>query len=379
VFTDCYRDKVVLITGHTGFKGSWLAIWLLKLGARVVGYSLNPPTTPNLFDTCGLADHLQDLRGDIRDTAAMTRIICDVQPDFIFHLAAAPLVLRSYEDPVETFDVNVIGTLSVLQAVRQARQACSIVVVSTDKCYCNNEWDYGYRENDSLGGRDPYSASKAAMEIAVASFRDSFFPASQEHIHGVRLATVRAGNVIGGGDWAPDRILPDAVRAFHAKETLRVRSPQSIRPWQHVLEPLSGYLTLGARLPAPSGEQYIGGWNFGPPSTDAFTVADLVETAARIWGSGCWRIGNNPNAPHEAAVLRLCIDKAATQLGWHPVWGFEEAVSRAVLWYANYFFQPNDTLESFDSCMGDIADYESAASTKGLAWSLQTLGMAAKS
>ena len=379
MFTDSYRDKVVLITGHTGFKGGWLAIWLLKLGARVVGYSLDPPTTPSLFETCGLANHVQDLRGDIRDTAKLMSVIRDAGPDFIFHLAAAPLVLHSYEDPIETFSVNVMGTLSVLQAIRESRQACSVVVVSSDKCYRNCEWDYGYRENDPFGGHDPYSASKAAMEIAAASFRDSFFPSSAAAKHGVRLASARAGNVIGGGDWAPDRILPDAVRAFHAKEVLNVRSPQAIRPWQHVLDPLSGYLALGTSLAAPYGERFATGWNFGPLASDVFTVADLVDTAIRVWRSGSWRAEINSAAPHEAGSLRLCIDKATAQLGWRPVWDFEEAVIRAVSWYSHYFQHTEDEAGVFDSCVSDIAAYETAASQKGIAWSLQTLGMAAKS
>ncbi len=379
MFTDSYCDKVALITGHTGFKGGWLAIWLLKLGARVVGYSLDPPTTPSLFETCGLATHVQDLRGDIRDTAGVARVVRDIRPDFIFHLAAAPLVLHSYEDPIGTFDVNVTGTLSVLQAIRESCQACSVVVVSSDKCYRNCEWDYGYRENDPFGGHDPYSASKAAMEIAVASFRDSFFSPVAAAKHRVRLASARAGNVIGGGDWAADRILPDAVRAFHAEEVLKIRSPQAIRPWQHVLEPLSGYLALGAKLASAGGERFADGWNFGPLSADALTVADLVDTAIRVWGSGSWRAEINSDAPHEAGLLRLCIDKATAQLGWRPVWDFEDAVRRAVLWYSDYFQRPADDAGVFDSCVSDIAAYEAAAFQKGIPWSLETVGMAARS
>jgi CDP-glucose 4,6-dehydratase len=379
LFEDSYRHKVVLVTGHTGFKGAWLSIWLVRLGACVVGYSLEPPTTPSLFETSGLANHVRDLRGDIRDTAKLVQVIRDSKPDFIFHLAAMPLVLQSYAQPIETFDVNVMGTLSLLQAIREAEQSCCVVCVSTDKCYLNREWDYGYRETDALGGRDPYSASKAAMEIAVSSFRESFFSRSETGRHGVRLASARAGNVLGGGDWAPNRIMPDAIRAFHAADVLVVRSPRAIRPWQHVLEPLSGYLALGARLSRPRGESITGGWNFGPLPSNFFSVADLVDAVANAWGSGSWRAEVNADAPHEAGSLRLCIDKATAQLGWRPAWGFEEAVRRAVLWYRRYFQRPDDQVGVFDSCVSDIAAYEAAAAQKGIAWSLPTLGMAAKS
>jgi CDP-glucose 4,6-dehydratase len=379
LFENSYRDKVVLVTGHTGFKGAWLSIWLFRLGAHVVGYSLEPPTTPSLFDTCGLANYLQDFRGDIRDAEKLSRLILRTRPDFVFHLAASPLVLRSYANPLETFDVNVVGTVSLLEAIRRSRLNCSVVAVSTDKCYINREWEYGYREEDPLGGRDPYSASKAAMEIAIASFRESFFSQEAAGNGGVRLASARAGNVLGGGDWAPNRIIPDSVRALRANEVLKVRSPKAIRPWQHVLEPLSGYLALGAKLATQRGEHFAGAWNFGPVPTDFYTVANLVDTVISTWGSGSWMSDAASDAPHEAGVLRLCIDKSTSLLGWRPIWDLSETVKRAVLWYRGYYLYPEAPKVIFDSCISDIAQYEAAAFEKGLQWALRSPGPVEKS
>lgn len=373
-----YRDKVVLVTGHTGFKGAWLSIWLRRMGARVIGYALQPPTTPNLFDSCCLADHVEDIRGDIRDTTKLASVIEANRPDFIFHLAASPLVLQSYANPFETFDVNVMGTLSVLESVRRACWVGPIVAVSTDKCYFNREWDYGYREDDLLGGHDPYSASKAAMEIAISSYRQSFFATLAEGQRGVRLASARAGNVLGGGDWAPNRILPDAVRALHSGETLVVRSADAVRPWQHVLEPLSGYLALGAALAGESGEKFATAWNFGPDTSRMFTVRDLVETTIRLWGSGKWTSEPSPNAPHEAGTLRLSIDRASSRLGWRPTWSFEETVSRTVRWYASYLRVPESRNATY-LCTNDISAYETAACGKDIQWSQPTRGMVSRS
>ena len=380
MFEDIYRDKVVLVTGHTGFKGAWLSVWLRRLGARVVGYSLAPPTTPSLFDSCGLARALQDMRADIRDTEKLTAVILEFRPDLIFHLAAAPLVLESYENPLETFDVNVMGTLSLLEAVRRSRRTCAIVVVSTDKCYVNREWEYGYRENDPLGGHDPYSASKAAMEIAISSFRTSFFVHASATGDGrVLVASARAGNVLGGGDWARNRILPDAVRCLRSNEVLAVRSPNAVRPWQHVLEPLSGYLTLGSALLRSGSNEFATAWNFGPDTSCMFTVADLVQTTIRTWGSGTWMSKPAGNEPHEAGMLRLSIDKASYGLGWRPVWTFEEAVSRTVHWYSKYFEAPEDQVATFNLCVSDITAYELEACEKGIAWARQTIGAAVES
>ena len=379
MFEDIYRDKVVLVTGHTGFKGAWLSIWLRRLGARVVGYSLEPPTTPSLFESCGLAGCLQDIRGDIRDTKKLTSVIFQTQPDFVFHLAAAPLVLESYENPLQTFDINVMGTLSVLEAVRRSRWSGPIVAISSDKCYLNQEWEYGYRENDPLGGHDPYSASKAAMEIAISSFRESFFVQAPSGKSEVRLASARAGNVLGGGDWAPNRIVPDAVRCWQSNEVLMVRSPSAVRPWQHVLEPLSGYLALGLALVRAGGEVFATGWNFGPDTSETFTVAELVETMIRTWGSGRWISNPLGNGLHEAGMLRLSIDKASYRLGWRPVWNFEETVTRTIKWYVSHLVAPEDKSATYNLCISDISAYESAAGEKGVTWARQASGAAVES
>jgi CDP-glucose 4,6-dehydratase len=373
LFESIYGDKVVLVTGHTGFKGGWLSIWLRRLGARVVGFSLKPPTVPSLFESSGLADHLTDIRGDIRDTNKLTEVILEYRPAFIFHLAAAPLLLESYENPIETFDVNVMGTLSLLEAVRRSGWKCSIVVVSSDKCYANREWEYGYRETDPLGGHDPYSASKAAMEIVLGSFRESFFTGQSRE---VRLASARAGNVVGGGDWAANRIVPDTVRALHSKKALVVRFPEAIRPWQHVLEPLSGYLALGSALSRDGGEVFATAWNFGPDTYQMFKVADLVDTLISAWGSGNWITNSHANGHHEAMMLRLSIDKASLRLGWRPVWKFEETIARTINWYSSYLAAPEDQTATYNLCMADISSYESAACEKGIAWARQTTGVA---
>jgi CDP-glucose 4,6-dehydratase len=303
-------------------------------------------------------------------------VIRETRPDFLFHLAAAPLVLESYQNPIETFDVNVMGTLSVLEAIRMSGWRCSIVAVSTDKCYVNREWEYGYRENDPLGGHDPYSASKAAMEIALASFRKSFFAESHKTDDGVRLASARAGNVVGGGDWAANRIVPDAVRALHSRTVLTVRAPDAVRPWQHVLEPLSGYLTLGSALARDDGYLFATAWNFGPDTFQMFTVADLVESMIHAWGSGSWVANSFANGRHEAMMLRLSIDKASLRLGWRPVWNLEETIRRTVKWYSGYLAATEDKTATYNLCMADISAYESAACKKGVAWARQTVGVA---
>jgi len=379
LFENVYHGKVVLVTGHTGFKGSWLSIWLRRLGARVVGYSLEPPTTPSLFESCHLAACLQDIRGDIRDTERLTRVIAETRPDFMFHLAAAPIVLESYENPLETFDINLMGTLSVLEAVRRSRWNGPIVAVTSDKCYLNREWEYGYRETDSLGGHDPYSASKAAMEIAISSFRESFFVQDSLGKIEVQLASARAGNVLGGGDWAPSRIVPDAVRCWHSNEVLTVRSPGAVRPWQHVLEPLSGYLALGLALVRDGSGEFATSWNFGPDTSQTFTVADLVKTMIRTWGSGRWISNPLANGPHEDSILKLSIDKASYRLGWRPVWGFEETVTRTIRWYVGHLLAPEDKSATYNLCIGDISAYESAAGKKGVAWAQQASGAAVES
>jgi CDP-glucose 4,6-dehydratase len=363
MFADAYAGKTVLVTGHTGFKGAWLSVWLERLGAKVVGYALDPPTTPSLFATARLVERVESVSGDVRDAARLAGVVVRHRPDFVFHLAAAPLVRESYEKPAETFEVNLMGTLSVLEALRLEPRPCSVVVVSTDKCYENREWEYGYRETDALGGHDPYSASKGVMEIAVASYRRSFFAGG-----GVRVASVRAGNVLGGGDWALDRIVPDAIRALAAGEDLLVRNPRAVRPWQHVLEPLSGYLWVGAKLASAPGEEYATAWNFGPEPTQLHTVAELADALVEAWGRGAWSVYESRNAPHEAGLLKLAIDRARLRLGWWPVWDFAETVGRTVNWYRKFYEAPDDAVRIHAACVADIESYEAGARAKGVAW-----------
>jgi CDP-glucose 4,6-dehydratase len=321
-----WRDRSVLVTGHTGFKGGWLATWLLDLGARVTGYGLAPHTTPSYFVQCGLAERISTTFADIRDADALRTALAATSPSVVFHLAAQPIVLLSYRAPLETIGVNVLGTASLLEAVRHTPSVEAVVIVTSDKCYENLERPEGYREDDPLGGHDPYSASKAAAELITCAYRRSFFATD-----GARVATVRAGNVIGGGDWAADRLVPDAMRALVAGQPIRVRNAAAVRPWEHVLEPLGGYLRLAERL--ASNDAFAGAWNFGPRDSDAVPVATLVEMIARQWDGGRWDSRPVVDAPHEAGLLRLDWSKAREQLGWHPGLSLEEAVDLTVAWY----------------------------------------------
>ncbi|HMT13822.1 MAG TPA: CDP-glucose 4,6-dehydratase [Aestuariivirga sp.] len=324
-----FRDQRVLVTGHTGFKGSWLSLWLARLGAQVSGYALAPPTTPAMFEVCRVAEVMDHALGDVRDRASLSRRITEVRPRVIFHLAAQPLVRQSYVDPLETLQTNVMGTAHVLEAVREAKLACAIVVVTSDKCYDNREWVWGYRENDPMGGKDPYSMSKGATELVTASWRESFFPPSGP----VKLASARAGNVIGGGDWAADRIIPDCVRAFAQGTAVELRSPRATRPWQHVLEPVLGYLMLAQRLLSAQGEHYCSGWNFGPAPADVRPVEQVVALMAQGWGPACrWHTAQAASFK-EAFSLSLSCDKAAQLLGWTPAWTLEQAIAQTARWY----------------------------------------------
>lgn len=365
MYQNAFDGKTVLITGHTGFKGSWLSVYLHQLGAKVIGYSLPAPTHPSLFEQANIEAHIQHYNGDIRQTRRLKAIIEQHEPDYIFHMAAQPLVLEGYRNPVETFDVNVMGSISVMEAVRKAEQSCVLIMVVTDKCYENREWVYGYRETDPLGGFDPYSASKAAMDIAVASYRRSFFAPGS----GVRIAAVRSGNVIGGGDWAENRIVPDAIRAFTHGTSLAMRNPKAQRPWQHVLEPLSGYLWLAARLSQADGDLLADAWNFGPQTTEFYTVGDLVTTMANTWGdTASYHDASDPQAVHEAGLLLLNIDKAAFQLGWKPIWDFQTTVERTVNWYQQTL-ATSDPHVVYDLCVADINAYEQQAIQRGgIAW-----------
>lgn len=361
MFGGAYHEKSVWLSGHTGFKGSWLATWLLQLGARVHGFSLEPPTTPSLFDQLGLASQLTHETGDVRDAVAVAASIRTAAPDFVFHLAAQPLVRSSYAEPIETYNTNVMGTIHVLDALRAHPRDCAAVFITTDKCYKNREWLYAYREEDPLGGYDPYSSSKAAAEIAIASYRHSFFSS-----HPVKIASARAGNVIGGGDWALDRIVPDSIRALQRKEAIPVRNKHSTRPWQHVLEPLSGYLSLGARL--ATAPQLGAAFNFGPALSSNRRVVDLVEELLKHW-PGRWIDRTEPDQVHEATLLNLATDKAYHLLGWLPVWSFEETMAETARWYRRaQELGGSGSAELLALTQDQIEKYRSAASNLGLSW-----------
>lgn len=332
-----YKDKKIFLTGHTGFKGSWLTAWLEILGAQVKGYAL-PPEYPNgLFGLLQEKSKVKSVLADIRDKERLKTELLSFEPDYVFHLAAQPLVRRSYEIPSETFDVNVTGTANVLEVVHQLKNKCTAVIITTDKVYENKEADLLYTEEDALGGYDPYSASKACAEIVVSSFRNSFFPSINYDRHQKAVASVRAGNVIGGGDWSKDRIIPDIVRSLKAGQPIDVRNPSAIRPWQHVLEPLSGYLQLGALLNEEP-QAYSKAYNFGPLPQDHLTVREVVEKAICTWGSGEWNDASDSNQPHEAGILKLDISRAKKELGWIP----KLASSTAIEWTINWYKQSMD-------------------------------------
>jgi CDP-glucose 4,6-dehydratase len=331
-----YAGRRVLVTGHTGFKGSWLTLWLSWLGAEVTGYALAPEAPEWLFSAAQVEERCRHRLGDVRDVEALRAVVRETRPEYVFHLAAQPLVRRSYESPLLTIESNILGTANLLEAVRLEQVPCALVVVTSDKCYENREWLYGYRENEPMGGHDVYSMSKGAAELVVSAYRRSFFAAQAGSARGVRLATARAGNVIGGGDWAKDRLVVDAVRALLRREPIPVRNPDAVRPWQHVLEPLGGYLLLGARLAGhgtQEPERFCEAWNFGPLAEAARPVGELVQALVAAWGEGSWEDRRDPAAPHEAQLLRLSIEKAQAQLGWRPRWSFEQTVAGTVEWY----------------------------------------------
>ena len=332
-FMDVYRGKRVLVTGDTGFKGSWLSLWLRDMGADVVGYALPPERDEDHFNVIGLDKTIHHIDGDIRDFTAVQKVFNDFQPEFLFHLAAQAIVKFSYEEPKLTFDTNVGGSLNILEAVRSTPSLRSVIYVTSDKCYRNNEWIWGYRENDELGGHDPYSASKAAAEIVFSAYMDSFLNERKDF----GAASVRAGNVIGGGDWALDRIVPDCIRALRSGQPIMVRNPVSTRPWQHVLEPLSGYLLLAAKIYS-NPEVFSGAWNFGPRGESIRTVQDLAKRIVSFWGSGDVQANIQTGAPHEARLLHLNCDKAYQVLGWHPRWNFDRAVDETACWYKEVIF-----------------------------------------
>lgn len=363
MFGDIYRDKKVIITGHTGFKGSWLSMWMLKLGARVTGISIDIPTEPSLFNELELGAKLDDRRHDIRDLEAVKSIVREVQPDFVFHLAAQPIVSLSYSDPVGTFSTNVMGTAHVLEALKEVTGFCTAVIITSDKCYDNVEWVWGYKETDHLGGKDVYSASKGAAEIVFKSYYHSFFKDPAR----IRLVSARAGNVIGGGDWAESRIVPDCVRAWSKNTPVEIRSPKATRPWQHVLEPLSGYLLLGQQ--AYEQETLHGeSFNFGPKSEHNHSVLELLQDLGAYWhfegGMQPYTVvGNIPF--HEAGLLKLNCDKALFYLKWLPVLEYNELTEMTSMWYYNYYQQAGDMYQyTYDQ----ISRYEHLAGEKNMPW-----------
>lgn len=331
LYNDIFENKRVLITGHTGFKGSWLSLLLHQLGADVYGYALESPTKPSLFEEAKLQELMTSIIGDIRNFQKLRDSIKQIEPEIVIHMAAQPLVRASYKDPIETYSTNVMGTVNLFEAIRQTNSVRAVVNVTTDKCYENKEWNWGYRENEPMGGYDPYSNSKGCSELVTASFRNSFFNSNEYHIHGVALASARAGNVIGGGDWAEDRLIPDFIRAIVKGEQLFIRSPYSIRPWQHVLESLNGYLTLAAKL-LEEGPRFAEAWNFGPKDNDAQNVEWITKTICELWGeSVTYQIDSNPQ-PHEANYLKLDCSKAKSELNWQPIWDIHKALQSIVDW-----------------------------------------------
>lgn len=350
-----WSGKRVLLTGHTGFKGSWLALWLSELGAQVTGVALEPDTTPNLFSQLDLANRLKRHHiTDIRDPHALAEIAQACRPQVVLHLAAQPLVRHSYQDPLGTWATNVQGSLHVLEALKPLDYTCAVVMVTTDKVYANREWAHGYRETDRLGGHDPYSASKAAAELAIASWRSSFCGDGAHQTPHLRIATARAGNVIGGGDWARDRIVPDSMRALAAGQPIAVRNRKATRPWQHVLEPLGGYLLLAQQLLSNS-EPLCEAFNFGPTLDSNRSVAELVETMLQHW-DGTWIDSSDPNAPHEAGLLHLQIDKAKHLMGWWPRWDYAMTLTRTVDWYK----EVHEGADPYSRCLVDLQAYQAA-------------------
>jgi CDP-glucose 4,6-dehydratase len=332
IFKNTYSGKKVFLTGHTGFKGSWMLAWLKQLGADVKGYSLEPENKNDLFNLIDGGKRCTSVIADIRNTEILKEELLSFQPDFIFHLAAQPLVRRSYAEPLYTFDVNITGTASLLEAVRNMEKPCAVIVITTDKVYENIEQDYAYKENDKLGGYDPYSASKAAAEIVVSSYRNSFFNPQKYSAHHKSVATARAGNVIGGGDRAKDRIIPDIIRGIENNETIIIRNPDAVRPWQHVLEPLSGYLLLGKKL-TEDPAAFSNAWNLGPLTHDVLTVKEVADKALQVFGKGKYSTPPLTNQPHEARLLQLDIDKATESLGWAPKLNSTQAIEWTMQWY----------------------------------------------
>jgi CDP-glucose 4,6-dehydratase len=362
LFDNIYKNKTVLITGHTGFKGSWLAIWLKELGANVIGYSLAPPSEPNNFNATKLTEKITNIHGDICKLDLLMETFKIYQPEFVFHLAAQPIVRFSYEEPKLTFDTNIGGTVNVFEAVYKTPSVKVLINITSDKCYENKEWIWGYRENDPLGGHDPYSASKGCAELIFNSYLKSFFSQRNRRNTIIGAASVRAGNVIGGGDWGMDRLVPDCIRALSSHQPIGIRSPHSVRPWQHVLEPLSGYLRLGTLL-SKYPEKFSGAWNFGPNDESHLTVAEMADRLIKYWGNGSWNDLSDPQAVHEAKLLKLNCDKAHTYLHWNSVLTINECLQMTADWYKN-FYKRNTGDDHYNYCVKQINFYKECADKK---------------
>lgn len=358
LFKGIYSGRRVLITGHTGFKGSWLALWLDQLGANVIGYSLDPPTSPSHFQLLDIK--INSIIGNILDGQKLEKAIRKHNPEIVFHLAAQPIVRESYNSPIETFQTNVIGTANVFEACRLSKSVKAIINVTSDKCYENKEWIWGYRENDPMGGHDPYSASKGCSELVTTSYRNSFFNVSDKE-NGILLASARAGNVIGGGDWAKDRLIPDIIKAANEGKDVSIRSPNAVRPWQHVLEPLSGYLLLGQNL-LEGKKNYAEAWNFGPSEKDNISVGKVVGEMAKNWKKIKYKVKIEKNAPHEAGLLMLDCSKAYNLLGWHGIWETPETITHTTKWYKDYY--TNGLINS----LNNLNDYVRVAKEKNAIW-----------
>lgn len=354
MFDNFFKNKKILLTGHTGFKGSWLTAWLLKLGAELCGFALEPNTNPSMFNILKLENKIDHNIGDIRNSLEIEKVVDEFQPEIVFHLAAQPLVRVSYEEPKLTYETNVIGTLNLFEAVRKVESVKTIINVTTDKCYENKEWVWGYREDEPMGGYDPYSSSKGCVELLSSSYRRSFFEKRN-----INLSTARAGNVIGGGDWAKDRLIPDVVRALSKNQEIKVRNPRAIRPWQHVLEPLYGYLLLAKET--YESNQFVGAWNFGPYDSDILTVEEVVKLAIKKWGKGSYIEEKNIEEPHEAMMLKLDISKARYYLKWEPTYNSTQAIEKTIEWYKNYF---ESTSDMFEFTLKQIEEFENEIEVK---------------
>jgi CDP-glucose 4,6-dehydratase len=365
-FGGIYKDLTVMVTGHTGFKGTWLSMWLDLLGARVIGYSLDPPTIPNHYDISGLKDRIVDIRGDIRNLDKLVSVIEKYQPKILFHMAAQPIVRESYKDPRDTFVINSLGTINVLEAVRLTNSVRAAVFITSDKCYRNKDWIWGYRENDDIGGGDPYSASKAMAEISVEAYRDAYFQGDNGSSNFVAVSSVRSGNVVGGGDWGKDRLVPDAISALIEGRTVDIRNPRATRPWQFVLSPLSGYMWLGVKL-IMEGAKFAEPWNFGPHDLTNYSVQQIVEKIITLWGSGRWKDISIGDEPHEAFRLNLSWEKAATRLEWHPVYALPDVLLKTVEWYKEWYKKGMNN-DMYDFSIEQIKTYTEDANKMNVIW-----------